>query len=251
MPDPLSLSVIIIAKNESAMIGDCLRSVQGLASQVIVVDSGSTDGTPELCGELGATVVVTDWPGFGPQKNRALALATGDWVLSLDADERLGPELRGEIDTLLRGTPACDVYRMPRRSSFCGRFMRHSGWWPDPVVRLWRRGCGRFSDDLVHERLLHEGKAVTLFHPIIHFAVHELSESLAKMNAYSTAGARSLAAKGREGSVAVAALRALWTFLRTYFLKLGVLDGREGFVLAVLNAEGTFHKYAKLALRPR
>ncbi len=251
MNAPLSLSVIIIAKNEAAMIGDCLRSVSGLASQVVVVDSGSTDGTQALCREMGATVVGTDWPGFGPQKNRALALATQEWVLSLDADERLGPGLRTEIETLLRGAPPFEVYRMPRRSSFCGRFMKHSGWWPDPVVRLWRRGSGRFSDDLVHERLLHEGKAGMLANPIIHLAVRELSESLAKMNSYSGAGARSLAAKGKTGSVALGALRALWTFLRTYFLKLGILDGREGFVLAVLNAEGTFHKYAKLALRPR
>lgn len=244
-----TLSVIIVAKNEAHDIPDCIRSSAGLAAEIIVFDSGSTDGTPAICRELGATVVETDWPGDGPQKNRALDMAKGDWVLCLDADERIGPELRLEIERVLKeGTPHA-AFRMPRRSTFCGKSMRHCGWWPDYIVRFFKRGRGRFTEVFTHTHLKHEGTLGTFQSPILHLAIPAIEESLEKMNAYSTAGAAALAARGRTSSVTTAALRGLWMFLRIYFLKLGFLDGREGFVLAVLNAEGTFHKYAKLALR--
>lgn len=241
-------SVIIVAKNEAADIPDCIRSVHGLADEVIVFDSGSTDGTPGICRELGATVVETDWPGDGPQKNRALDLATGEWVLCLDADERVGEKLRAEILRVLAEGATHTAFRMPRSSSFCGKFMKHSGWWPDYIIRFFKRTEGRFTEVFTHTHLEHRGTLGTFSGPVIHLAIPELAESLEKMNAYSTAGARTLARKGRTSSVTVAAARGLWMFLRVYFLKLGFLDGREGFVLAVLNAEGSFHKYAKLAL---
>ena len=240
--------LIIVAKNEATDIPDCIRSVHGLASEVIVFDSGSTDGTPTLCRDLGAKVVETDWPGDGPQKNRALDIATGDWVLCLDADERVGQELRTEIEAVLRQGSPHTAFRMPRSSSFCGKFMKHSGWWPDYIIRLFKRGEGRFTEVFTHTHLEHRGTLGTFRGPVIHLAIPELAESLEKMNAYSTAGARTLAAKGKTASVSVAAIRGLWMFFRVYILKRGFLDGREGFLLAVLNAEGTFHKYAKLAI---
>ncbi|MET0917145.1 MAG: glycosyltransferase family 2 protein, partial [Burkholderiales bacterium] len=151
----MGLSVILIAKDEEACIARALRSV-AWADEIVVVDSGSIDRTVDIARELGARVIVAaDWPGFGAQKNRALDLATGAWVLSLDADEWLSApsadEIRRALDVDVAGIAA---YRLPRRSSFCGRFMRHSGWWPDYVVRLFRRGRARFSDDIVHERLV-------------------------------------------------------------------------------------------------
>ena len=154
----MKLSVIIITKNEAANIAKCLKSVD-FADEFIVVDSGSTDGTVELARALGARVEVTsDWPGFGPQKNRAVDLATGDWVLSIDADELVTPELAREIQETLKA-PRGDVYEMPRLSNFCGRDIRHSGWWPDYVVRLFKRGTARFNDAYVHERVVpNDGK---------------------------------------------------------------------------------------------
>ncbi|MDP2695211.1 MAG: glycosyltransferase family 2 protein, partial [Gallionella sp.] len=154
----MKLSVIIITKNEAANIRACLESV-AWTDEIIVVDSGSSDATAEICGEFGARVYVHDWPGFGVQKNRALGYATHEWVFSIDADERVTPELRNAIEAVLRkDDDVRSAYRVSRLSSYCGRFMRHSGWHPDHIVRLFRRAAAHFSDDLVHERLLVEGQ---------------------------------------------------------------------------------------------
>jgi glycosyltransferase involved in cell wall biosynthesis len=243
----MKLSLTIITKNEEACIRRCIESVP-FADEVIVVDSGSTDRTVEICRVLGARVVVTDdYPGNGPQKNRALDLATGDWILSLDADEWLTPELQEEIPRLIETAPAAVAgYRIRRRSSFCGRFMHHSGWWPDWIVRLARRGKGRFNAELVHDRMLVDGKVGDARGVLMHEAFVELEEVLSKMNRYSSAGAQMLAERGQRGSILRAVGHALWTFLRTYLFRAGFLDGREGFLLAVSNAEGTYYKYVKL-----
>lgn len=245
----MKLSLTIITKNEEACIRRCIESVP-FADEVIVVDSGSTDRTVEICRALGARVVVTDdYPGYGPQKNRALDLAGGDWILSLDADEWLTPELQEEIPRLMTAPPdAAAGYRIRRLSSFCGRAMRHSGWWPDWVVRLVRRGKGRFSDELVHERLIIDGRVGDARGVLMHEAFIELEDVLGKMNHYSSAGAQVLAGRGRTSSIVRAVAHGLWTFLRTYLFRAGFLDGREGFLLAVSNAEGTYYKYVKLML---
>lgn len=243
----MNLSVVIITKNESAAIRECLESVKW-ADEIVVIDSGSTDNTVQICREFTSQVHVTDWPGFGPQKNRALSLANGDWVLSLDADERVPRELRAEIEAAMKNPGEAVGFRMPRLSSYCGRFMRHSGWWPDHVIRLFRRGHARFSDDVVHERLVVDGRVATLKAHLLHLAFTDLEEVLHKVNSYSSAGAQRLRAKGRKGSLARAVLRGLWAFIRTYFLRAGFLDGREGFMLAVSNAEGTYYRYLKLML---
>jgi glycosyltransferase involved in cell wall biosynthesis len=244
----MSVSVIVITKNEADAIERCLRSVDW-ADEVIVLDSGSSDQTVELSQELGARVsVTTDWPGFGPQKNRALERATGDWVLSLDADEWVTPELRDEILNVISRADGAVAFRVPRMSSFCGRFMRHSGWWPDHVVRLFKRGAARFSDDVVHERVIVEGKTGTLHELIMHETFVDLDELLQKMNNYSSLAAHEMRHGGRKAGLAGAVLRGLWAFIRTYFLRGGFLDGREGFMLAVATAEGTYYRYAKLML---
>ena len=243
----MTLSVIVIAKDEEASIARTLESV-AFADEVVVVDSGSTDRTVAIARELGAKVTMTaDWPGFGPQKNRALDLAHGDWVLSLDADEWLTAESAEEIRRVV-GANAAEVaaYRMPRRSSFCGRFLRHSGWWPDYVLRLFRRGRARFSDDVVHERVIADGKIGTLSLPIMHETFVDLEDLVDKMNRYSTHGARQLQREGKSSSLVEAIARALWAFFRTYVLRAGFLDGREGFMLAWATAEGTYYRYAKL-----
>ena len=247
------LTAILITRNEQANIADCLASL-AFAGEVIVVDDSSTDATPELARAAGAQVHhAPDWPGFGPQKNRALALATRPWVLSIDADERVTPQLRDEILAVVRAArPAADAWDMPRRSSYCGQFMAHSGWYPDRVTRLFRRGTARFSDDLVHERLVSDA-AVTghLRHHLLHLSFPDLESVLQKLDRYSTAGALRMWQQGRRASFAGAVTHGLWAFLRTYLLQRGFLDGRLGFALAVSNAEGTYYRYLKLWLLQR
>lgn len=244
------LSVIVITRNEARNIGGCLDSV-AFADEAIVVDSGSTDETVALARARGARVEVTaDWPGFGPQKNRALELATGDWVFSLDADERVTPELREAILAAI-AQPTHDAYEVDRRSSYCGQYMAHSGWSPDRVVRLARRGTARFSDSLVHERLLPSGPFGRLRGHLLHESMRDFESVIDKLDRYSTAGAQMLMARGVRGSLAKSVAKGLWAFLRTYVFRLGFLDGRLGFALAVSNAEGTYYRYLKLWLMQR
>ena len=244
----MSFSVIVITKNEATVIRRCLESV-AWADEIIVLDSNSTDATVEISRQCKARVEITaDWQGFGVQKNRALALATGDWVLSIDADEWVTEGLRAELQAAMAMPGATSAFRMPRLSSYCGRFMRHSGWWPDYVTRLFRRGQARFSDDLVHEKLIVEGAVGALRVPLMHESYRNLEQVLSKVNSYSSAGAAMARQRGRRASLGGAVLRGMWTFFRSYFLRAGFLDGREGFMLAVSNAEVTYYRSLKLML---
>lgn len=248
----MRLSAIVITKDEQANIEACLRSV-AWADEIVVVDAASVDQTVELARAAGAVVVQTsDWPGFGAQKNRALDAAHGDWILSLDADERVSPELRVEIERTL-AAPSFDVYELPRRSTFCGRFMRHGGWWPDYTARLFRRGAARFSDARVHERLITERPVGRLASPLIHYSFRSMEQVIDKMNRYSSDSAAMLAARGRTPGLASAVVHGVAAFLRSYVLRRGFLDGRHGFLLAVSNAEGSYYRYVKamLAAEPR
>lgn len=238
------LSVILIVKNEALHIGSCLESV-AWADEIIVLDSGSADETVAICRQYTPHVYETDWPGFGVQKQRALEKARGDWVLSIDADEIVTPELRGEIEQAIR-SERCSGFEIPRLSRYCGKPMHHGGWWPDYVLRLFRRETGRFTESAVHERILVQGETGRLKNPLLHHAFVDLDEVLHKVNSYSTLGARVLEQKGVRSSLSKAVLKAVWTFIRTYFIKASVLDGRHGFMLAVSNAEGTYYKYLKL-----
>jgi glycosyltransferase involved in cell wall biosynthesis len=241
------LSVVLITLNEAERLRATLAAV-AWADEIVVLDAGSTDATLAIAREFTDKVLINaDWQGFGVQKNRALALATGDWVLSLDADEVVPPKLAAEIQATLQN-PVAEAYAIPRRSSFLGREMRHSGWWPDEVVRLFRRGTARFSDDVVHERLRVEGTVGRLQHALQHTSFSSLEQVLDKVNRYSSAGAEKLAAQGRKAGLGTAVGRGLWAFFRTYILKAGFLDGREGFMLAVSNAEGVYYRYLKLML---
>jgi glycosyltransferase involved in cell wall biosynthesis len=240
----LNLSVIIITRNEAANIRACIETV-AWADEVIVVDSGSHDGTVEICRELGAFVYLHDWPGFGPQKNRALGYAKHDWVLSIDADERVTKELREEIVAAIRANQL-DGFYMPRLSQFCGHFVHHSGWYPDYVLRLFRRAAGRFSDDLVHESVALAGRAGYLKHPLLHYSYREAADVLRKVEQYSTAAARQMFEKGKRVTAWDAPVRAGWAFFRTFVLRLGLLDGATGLNIARMNARTTYLKYDKL-----
>ena len=239
----------MIAKNEEANIGPCLDGL-AFCDERIVVDAGSSDRTVELAQQKGARVVAHEWQGFGAQKNFALSLAHGDWVLSIDADERVSPALADEIQRVIVEGSA-DGYEIPRLSSFVGREMRHSGWFPDHVLRLFRRGKARFSDDLVHERVICDGSVGRLTEQLAHASVTRLEEAISRIDRYSTAGAEMLVAAGRRVSFADGITHGLWSFFRAYVLRLGFLDGREGFLLAVANAEGTYYRYMKAWLAKR
>lgn len=244
---PLALSVIVITKNEARHIEDCLRSV-AFADECIVVDGGSTDATRTLAEGLGARVVeAPDWRGFGAQKNRALALARGRWVLSLDADERVSDELAAQIRTVVHsGADAPPAFALDRLSSFCGQWMRHGDWYPDRVLRLFLRDAGRFSDDLVHERLLVDGRVGKLRGHLLHHTMRDLADALDKMNRYSSGRALDRLHAGARGGLARALGHGVWAFVRCYGLRRGFLDGRLGLVLALYVAEGTYYRYLKM-----
>lgn len=244
-PEGPSISVVLISLNAQAHLAECLRSVMW-ADEIVVLDSGSTDATAAICAEAGARFSVSaDWPGFGPQKNRAVALARGDWIFSLDTDEVCTEELHAAIAAAVR-SGAFAAYEMPRRSSFCGHFMRHGGWWPDRVTRLFRRGTARFSDARVHESLVVEGAVGRLDTPLIHYTYDNMQQALDKAERYATAGAQQAFEAGKRASPLTAALRGAWAFARTYVIRLGFLDGAPGFALARYNARTTYLRYLKL-----
>ncbi len=238
------LSIIVITKNESQHIERCLQSVSW-ADEIIVFDSGSTDNTVEICKTYTPLVFETDWPGFGHQKQRALDKTSGDWVLSIDADEYVSEKLRTEIQTAIQQTDI-DGFKIPRLSSYCGKQIKHGGWWPDYVLRLFQKKHGKFSTSLVHERVIVNTKTARMANPLLHDSYVSLEEVLSKTNSYSSLGAKMLYEKGEKSSLSKAILRAIWTFFRTYFIKTSFLDGEQGLMLAISNAEGTYYKYAKL-----
>ena len=244
-----TLSVIIVARNEADQIGACIESVR-FADEVLVLDSGSDDGTAQIARDAGATVHVTDWPGFGLQKRRGVALATCDWVLVLDADERVDAALAAEIGAAI-DAPTADGYRLPRRSSLCGTFIEHGGWRPDYTLRLVRRELAGFTDHMVHEHMTNRGSTRDLTTPIVHYSYRSLDDVLDKLSRYSRAGALDLSAQGKSAGLAKSLGKGLWAFVRTYLLRQGFRDGRMGLVLALYNAETTYYKYLRLWMMRR
>lgn len=240
------LSVIVITHNEASNIEGCLRSV-AFADEVIVLDSGSTDTTCSQAHALGAQVHLTsDWPGFGVQKNRALALATQTWVLSIDADERVPPELARQIHKAIKDEQFA-AFKLARLTQFCGQWIHHCGWTPDHVLRLFKRGHAEFSTDLVHERLvLKSGKAGQLAEPLLHYSYPTPSHYWRKLEAYSQAWAKQRFVQGQKTTMTRAAVSGVVAFIRSYVLKLGFLDGAMGFAVCAMQAQAAFGKYFAL-----
>ncbi|WP_432723000.1 glycosyltransferase family 2 protein [Jeongeupia wiesaeckerbachi] len=240
-----TLGVALITKNAETRLAECLSAL-AFADKIVVLDSGSSDATVQIAEAHGATVAVSEgWPGFGVQKNRAVAMLATDWVLLIDADEVVTPELADSIRAAI-AAPTADVYRLNRLSSFCGHWMRHSGWYPDWIPRLFKRGGARFSDDLVHERLVFDGPAAALAGTLLHYSYETHADVLRKLDAYSEAGAQQRHARGETATVAKAVGRGLWAFVRTYIVKRGFLDGAAGFQVAVFNAETVYYRFLKL-----
>lgn len=240
------LSVLIITFNEANNITDCLASVS-FADEVVVLDSGSKDGTADIARDCGAQVVVSEgpWPGFGPQKNRALGLASNEWVLSIDADERVTAELAKQIQHVIHANVGV-AYEVPRLTQFCGQWIRHSGWAPDHVLRLFKRDSARFSDDLVHERVITSAVPNRLFSPLLHYSYPTPNHYWRKLEQYSQAWAQQRYELGQKTSMFRAGLAGLAAFLRSYFFQRGFLDGSMGFAVCVMQAQAAFGKYFEL-----
>lgn len=239
-----SLSIIIITKNSAKTIERCLTSVQ-FADEIIVLESGSTDGTVSLCQQYTSHVFQTDWPGFGIQKNRALEKATKEWVFSIDSDEWISDALRKEIIGTLQN-PIYSVYQMPRCNQYCGQWMRFGDVGRDKVIRLFKRGSAKFNDNIVHESLQTTESIGTLKSPLMHCAFHSIEELLITMNRYSTLSAEMRFQQGKKTSFMKAICSSVWAFLKAYFFRLGFLDGKMGFIVAITVSQGCFFRHVKL-----
>jgi (heptosyl)LPS beta-1,4-glucosyltransferase len=247
-----SLSVVLIVKNEGKHIDDCLRTVADWATEIVVLDSGSSDDTVERASRYTCAVhAQDDWQGFGIQRQRAQDHATGDWILMLDADERVTPELAEEIRRVVERDDRTSAYALPRLSWCFGRFIRHGGWYPDYVLRLYPRDKARYNDALVHEKaVLTDGMRVErLKGDLLHFTYDSVRHYLVKSAEYADAWAEQRFREGRRASLAQGIGHGIGCFLRMYLLRAGVLDGRQGLLLALLSAHSTFVKYADLWTR--
>ena len=242
-----TIGAFVITKNEEANITDCLEMLR-FCDEIVVVDGGSADRTAELAREAGAnTVVRKDWRGFGVQKQRALDLMTTDWVLSVDADERVPEALATEI-IAAAGKADRAGYRLNVKTMFLGRFLRHGGWFPDHTLRLARRSVCRFSDDVVHERMLVSGAVGRLRTPLLHYSYPTIDDVLAKLRIYALATAGVRRERGRRGGLVTALVRAAFAFAKAYVFRAGMLDGWQGLVAAIYRAEETFWRYLAVGL---
>lgn len=245
-----SISVAIITLNEEERIRACLESVKW-ADEIVVCDSGSTDRTLAVAAEYSAKTYHDEWRGFAGHKNLAVERTSNPWVLVVDADERVTPALREEIERLLVDPEALDGYLVPRRSYFLGQWIRGCGWYPDETIRLFRRGRGRFTERAVHEAVVVEGHVGRLSAPLDHFTYDSVSAFLQRMDRYSTLGAEELKQAGRSARMFDLLARPAWTFLRMVCLQGGWREGWRGVVLSGLYAAYAFSKYAKLWERER
>ncbi len=239
------LSAVVIALNEERRIVPCLESLS-FADEIVVVDSGSADGTVAAARRFTDRVHAVAWRGFGPQKQAAVALAAHDAVLSIDCDERVTPELADEIRSVLSGESMCAGYSVPRRTFLGKKEIRHCGWYPDRTVRLFDRTRARFSDDIVHERVVVSGDTGALRYHLLHRSFDGFGDILRKMDRYTDLSARKMLGEGRRCGISDLAVRPALAFLKTYLLRLGFLDGAEGLEVAAAAAIHVFTKYAKL-----
>jgi glycosyltransferase involved in cell wall biosynthesis len=243
----MPLSVIIITRNESANIAACLESV-AFADEVVVLDGQSVDNTAEIARQHGAKVFLADsWEGFGRQKNKALSYAQHEWVLSLDADERVSPALAKEIQQALNNNGAL-LYDIPRLTNFCGQWIHHCGWRPDRVIRLFKRSVARFSDDVVHEKLLplHNIAIGKLEHSLLHYSYPDANAYWRKLQVYSLAWAEQKYEQGQTTSMGRAIGSGLVAFIKSYVFRLGFLDGAMGLAVCILQGQAAYGKYFTL-----
>ncbi|MBM7456323.1 (heptosyl)LPS beta-1,4-glucosyltransferase [Oceanisphaera litoralis] len=246
-----TLAAVLIVKNEAENLADCLATLDWV-DEIVVLDSGSTDTTREVAEAAGARFFVNaDWPGFGRQRQLAQGHVQSDWVLWIDADERVTPELKISIEAILAKPTTNTVYSIPRLSWVFGRFIRHCGWYPDRVLRLYPKALTGYNDALVHEKVeLGPGiKTAKLKGDLLHYTYRDLEHYLVKSAGYAAAWAQQRQQRGKRGSLGQGVLHGVGCFLKMYLLKAGFLDGRQGLLLSLLSAHSTFVKYADLWIR--
>ncbi|GAA4494187.1 glycosyltransferase family 2 protein [Pseudaeromonas paramecii] len=248
----MSLAAVLIVHNEEANLAACLASVRDWVDEIVILDSGSTDSTAAIAAEFGAQYAVEPvWPGYGRQRQLAQARVRSDWCLWLDADERVTPALRASIEAVVAQPVGRTVYSVPRLNWLFGRHIRHCGWYPDRVLRLYPTGLTRYNDALVHEKV--EVSADMRVQPLdgdlLHYPYRDLEHYLSKSARYAKAWADGRAARGKRTSLLAGFGHALGCFARMYLLKAGFLDGRAGLLISLLSAHSTFVKYADLWLR--
>jgi glycosyltransferase involved in cell wall biosynthesis len=240
------LSVIVITKNEEANIADCLESVRW-ADEIIVVDSQSTDKTIEVAKKYAGKIFIIKWNGFSAAKNYAIEQAKNGWIFSIDADERVTPELAEEIQEIVKNqVSSSNAYEVGRKAYFLGKWIRHCGWYPSYVVRLFRSGSGRYNVSRVHEKFDASGKIERLKHDLTHLTDNDLHHYFSKYNIYTSLAAQDLSDNKRRFTITDIIFKPMFTFLKMYVLRLGFLDGIHGFILCSLSASYVFTKYAKL-----
>jgi glycosyltransferase involved in cell wall biosynthesis len=244
-PEPRQrVSAVLITRDAAGQLVGCLTSL-AFCDEIVVVDSASRDGTQALAASLGARVIESEWRGFGPQKQFAVQQAANDWVLCIDADERVSDELRESIAAVLLA-PTLGVYRFARRNRFMGRYLRHGEGYPDWSLRLFDRRVARWSDDPVHERVIADSEVGTLAGDLLHESAESLETYLAKQNRYSTLAAEEALARGKRANVVQLLMSPLLRFIKFYFLRLGLLDGLPGLVHILIGCTASFAKYAKM-----
>ena len=241
----------IVALNEERNIARAITSLRACADEIVVVDSGSSDRTREIASSLGARVIEEPWPGYAAQKNFAASVAANSWILSIDADEELTPALAEEIIALKTQAPQFDAWTMPRLARYLGRWIRHSGWYPDRKVRLYHRDRAAWHGDYVHESVQVSGATGHLNSDLLHFTCDSIAQHLRTLDRYTSLAAQQLAASGKPIPLYRLLIDPPWTFLRSYFLQRGFLDGTHGFLIAVMAGFYTFTKYSKARDLPR
>ena len=240
----MKITATIITLDEERNIARAIESLR-CADEILIVDSGSTDRTVELARNLGARIIEDNWRGYSAQKNWAAEHASNEWILSLDADEALSEALEAEIWNVKKTGPQYDAYTMPRLARYLGRWILHSGWYPDRKIRLYRRDKASFVGDFVHESVAVKGRVGALENNILHFTCESLSEHVKTLDRYTTLAAQELAARKVEVPLSKLIVDPAWTFVKTYFIQRGFLDGPEGLTIAHMAAFYTFLKYSK------
>ncbi|MEA1981791.1 MAG: glycosyltransferase family 2 protein [candidate division Zixibacteria bacterium] len=241
----MKISAVIITKNEEKNITRCLESLKWV-DEIIVVDSESTDKTVEIAKSFNAKIVSPIWEGYGKAKNSGVDAACGEWILSVDADEELSEKLKVEIKEIINNSDACDGYYLKRKTKFMGQWILHCGWYPDYILRLFKKSKGRFDDKVIHERVIVMGTTGKTNGELLHYSYESLEQYFEKFNRYTTISAKEEFSKGTKVGVVKLFIKTFAAFVKHYIIKLGLLDGTVGFVISVLSAKAVFVKYSKL-----